>query len=217
MLGAVLSAFIVFPIKYGVATTAIWSIKRDPNSADYDWSSFYKGSPIQRWWKQSIAKTVWQWVPVSSSLLDIGVGSSPIISHYARATGIDINEEKLAFIKEKCPTITVKAMSADLLMFGNEQFDYVLAIEVLEHLKEPEEAIAEIARVLKPRGRAVIATPDYNRPLWHLAEKFTPAGEQHIYHFTRKSLEETCKRHNLIPIKHHYIMECDLVELFEKV
>ena len=70
--------------------------------------------------------------------------------------------------------------------------------------------------MLKPGGQAVIATPDYGRLLWHIAEKFTPAGEQHIYKFNRKSLEAMCKKYGLIPLKRKYIAGCDLLELFEK-
>lgn len=197
---------------------AFWTFaqRKNPDAADYDWHSFYKGSPVQKWWKRSIAETIWNWVPVSSSLLDIGTGSSPIISHYPDAIGIDTNEEKLAFIKEKCPSITVRTMSAETLLFGDESFDYVLCIEMLEHLQEPEEAVSEIARVLKLGGRTVIATPDYSRKWWLLAERFTPAGEQHVSRFTRKSLEETCQRHELVPVKHKYVAGCDLVEMFER-
>lgn len=216
MLSVFIASAIGVLLRFFSEAKYVFGIARDPDAADYDWNGFYRGNPVQRWWKQSIAKTVWSWVPASSSLLDIGCGSSPIISHYPEAVGIDINEEKLAFIKDKYPSITVKAMSADLLMFGNGNFDYVLAIEVLEHLPKPEKAIAEIARVLKPGGRAVIATPDYRRKHWLLAEKFTPAGEQHISKFTRKSLEETCQKHGLIPLRHKYIAGCDLVELFAK-
>ncbi len=219
MAGALLAVLIIFPVKFIVASTMIWGKKLDPNTANYEWDSFYKGSPIQKWWKQNIAKAIWEWIPTSSSLLDIGCGSSANISHYPNAIGIDINKEKLAFIKEKLPSITVKTMSADmeiLMMFGENNFDYVLCIEVLEHLPRPEVTIACISRVLKPGGQVIIATPDYSRLLWKIAEKFTPYRKQHIARFTRKSLEALCKKYGLVPTKHKYIARCDLIELFEK-
>jgi len=216
MAGALLAVLIIYPVKFAVASTVIWSKKISTREASYEWNAFYKGSLVQKWWKQSIAKTVWEWVPVSSTLLDIGCGSSPVISHYPNAVGIDTNKEKLTFIKEKCPTITVKAMSADMLMFGENSFDYILCIEVLEHLPRPELTVAMISNVLKVGGKVVIATPDYSKPLWHIAEKFTPYKEEHITQFTRKSLEEVCKKYGLTPIRHKYIATCDLIELFEK-
>ena len=195
----------------------LWTFARNknPDDADYDWSNFYKGNPVQKWWKQSIAKTVWSWVPDASLLLDVGCGSSPIITRYPEATGIDVNKGKIEFMRGKFPTRLFLAGELDRIMPG-EKFDHILCIEVLEHLERPERMIAEIARRLKPDGEVVFATPDYGRLLWHIAEKFTPAGGQHVSRFTRKSLEEACKWYNLLPLRHRYIAGCDLVEMFSK-
>jgi len=214
--GAFLSVVIIFPIKYKVASTLIWCMQRNPHGADYDWHSFYRGTIIQRWWKQSIAKTIWDWIPSASSLLDIGCGSSPIISRYSNAIGVDTNEEKLAFMRKKCTEATFKRVDTNMLMFEENSFDYILCIELLEHLPRPELTIALVSKILKPEGQVVIATPDYSRPLWYIAERFTPYREEHVTKFTRRSLEEVCGRHGLRPVKHKYIAMCDLVELFEK-
>ena len=83
----------------------IWTFKvvLETKDADYEWKSFYQGSFIQKWWKQSIAKTVWGWMPNASSLLDVGCGSSPIITGYYgdEIYGIDSNNEKLEFMRKK--------------------------------------------------------------------------------------------------------------------
>ena len=217
ILSAVLSIAIIFPIKYIVAISFIWKpMKRNPDSPDYEWTSFYKGNLIQRYWKGAIAKTIWNFVPNASSLLNVGCGSSPISSRYSNSVNVDINKGKLAFLKEKLPSITAEAMSAETLDFADESFDYVLCVEVLEHLSKPEVALSEIARVLKIGGRAVLATPDYNRPLWYIAERFTPYKEGHVTRFTRTSLEQLCEQYGLSPIRYKYIAFCDLVEMFGK-
>ena len=216
MLGAILSIIIVFPVKFGVASTFIWSRKRNPDAADYDWVSFYKGNLMQKWWKGNIANIVWNWIPASSALLDIGCGSSPIISHYPNAIGIDINNEKLAFIKNKCPTTAIKAMSADSLIFKDNNFDYVLCVETIEHLQEPEKVISEISRVVKSGGKVIIATPDYGRLWWYLAERFTPTREQHINKFTKKKLDELCKTFGLSLISYKYVAGCDYIGLYRR-
>jgi putative flippase GtrA len=195
---------------------SLWTFKltEDPEAADYDWRSFYKGNLVQKWWKQSIAKTVWDWIPNTSRLVDIGCGSSPIICNYTGALGIDKNRSKLEFMKEKSPSnhFTTKETS----VLASNTFDYALCVEMLEHLAEPEKLVAEIARVLKGDGKVVIATPDYSKWLWLLAEKFTPYKEEHIYRFTRESLEALCKKYGLVPTKHRYVATCDLIEMFEK-
>lgn len=196
----------------------IWTFKvaLDPSEPDYEWNSFYKGSFIQKWWKQSIAKTVWEWMPNASSLLDIGCGSSPIITGYNGEDiyGIDRNQSKLDFMKTKCPRH--KFLNTSTLHFTKEQFDHVLCIEVLEHLSNPEETIKEIARVVKDGGQVILATPDYSKKLWEIAEKFTPYKEEHIYKFTRQTLVEMCLKYNLVPKRYSYIAGCDLIHEFIK-
>ena len=48
----------------------------------------------------------------------------------------------------------------DICAFLPEVFDIVIAKHVVEHLKQPEQAIAEMSRILKPGGLLVLATPN---------------------------------------------------------
>ncbi len=45
--------------------------------------------------------------------------------------------------------------------FADDSFDIVLALDVLEHVNRPDDALAEIARTLKPGGIAILTTPTY--------------------------------------------------------
>jgi ubiquinone/menaquinone biosynthesis C-methylase UbiE len=189
---------------------------RNPSDADYEWFAFYHGNPVQKWWKQSIAKIVWNWIPNSSKLLDIGCGSSPVIGHYSNAIGLEKNEDKVMFMRKRFPKNSFINMDTTQNLHSNS-FDYVLCIEVVEHSKEPEDIIKEISRLLKVYGTCVIATPDYSKILWHIAEKFTPYKDEHITKFTRESLEEMCKKYKLVPNRFRYVAKCDLVEQFTRI
>ena len=185
-------------------------------SGDYDWRSYYKGNLVQRWWKGRIAKAVWKAIPSNSKLLDIGCGSSPIIGRYKNAIGIDVNEEKLRFLKEQYPNIETRTMSAETLDFPDEYFDYVICIELLEHLEDAEKAITEIARVLKRGGKVVLATPDYARKHWYIVEQFTAYKDEHVTKFTRRKLEAICKKAGLEPAGHTYVAACDYIGSYRK-
>lgn len=62
-------------------------------------------------------------------------------------------------------------------------FDCALSTAVLEHLEEPQRALAEALRVLKPGGHAVYTTPLF----WHLHEeprdffRYTRYGLEHLF------------------------------------
>jgi ubiquinone/menaquinone biosynthesis C-methylase UbiE len=46
------------------------------------------------------------------------------------------------------------------LPFGDQAFDYVTCLEGLEHIENPQQAMREFARVLKPRGHLIVSVPN---------------------------------------------------------
>jgi ubiquinone/menaquinone biosynthesis C-methylase UbiE len=85
---------------------------------------------------------------------------------------------------------------------------YVTCFDVLEHLRDPSGALAEIHRVLKPGGRALFHIPvkDHGWSMDWVFRKFRPAnwqktidaaGHDYQYILTRKGYEEACARAGL--------------------
>ncbi len=62
------------------------------------------------------------------------------------------------------------------------QYDTIVCTQVLQHLPEPQQAIAEIARMLRPGGRVIVTVPHlvwlHNEPHDYL--RFTPHGLRHM-------------------------------------
>ena len=154
--------------------------RRHFNDPDYEWNAFYRGNPIQKWWKKSIAGIVWSYVDNQSKILEVGCGSSPIIARYPGAVGIDINKDKIKFMRGKCSHISFMRASGDHIPFGDSTFDRVLCLEVVEHVYNPVALFQEINRVLVPAGRLILATPNYGTFTWLMVEKlyglFLPGG-----------------------------------------
>src|SRR5437868_10950404 len=46
------------------------------------------------------------------------------------------------------------------LPFGDRSFDYVTCLEGLEHIENPQQAMREFARVLKPAGHLIVSVPN---------------------------------------------------------
>jgi len=93
------------------------------------------------------------------------------------AIGVDVSAYALARARHDAPAAGGRVLRglADRLPFADATFDVVSAFDVLEHLHEPEPALAEIARVLKPGGVLVGATPD---PLYFHGEEETHFSER---------------------------------------
>jgi len=75
----------------------------------------------------------------------------------------------------------------DPFPFQDESFDLVFSSEVIEHVREQDLCVGEMARVLRPGGTLILKTP--NRPY---ARKDNPF---HTHEFLREELDELLRRH----------------------
>ena len=129
----------------------------------------YPGAPV--WLNRFFAGL--QWGTVTRVLesrrlegvraLDIGCGFGRwtrwLAQHGAEAVGVDPTEGMLDAARRASPEGTdYRKMSATDLGLPDDHFDLVTCITVIQHLEpdEQEAAIAELARVLRPGGEAVV-------------------------------------------------------------
>jgi SAM-dependent methyltransferase len=98
----------------------------------------------------------------SGSLLDVGCGSgwsSYLLSKIGyQVVGIDLNAKSF-----ECPAVsnlTLVEGSAMELPFDDASFDVVASHQAIEHMPDPEKAIREMIRVLKPGGIICIVGPN---------------------------------------------------------
>jgi ArsR family transcriptional regulator len=99
------------------------------------------------------------------SLLDLGTGTGRMLELlaplYSRAVGVDASPAMLAVARANLDRTGVAHAQVRLgdiqhLPFGRNAFDVVTIHQVLHYLDEPERAIAEAARVLRPGGRLLV-------------------------------------------------------------
>jgi 2-polyprenyl-3-methyl-5-hydroxy-6-metoxy-1,4-benzoquinol methylase len=86
------------------------------------------------------------------SVLDAGCGEGETVARLAgclppRLAGIDVRDDCVAFIKRRFPYIEASRQSVYQLAFPDGAYELVLCLEVLEHLDQPEAALAELSRV----------------------------------------------------------------------
>ena len=105
-----------------------------------------------------------------TSVLDVGCGEGVLTLDWAerlgdrRIVGIDLEDPKLRAEWEKRSrhNLEFRAEEATQLSFSDDEFDLASAIEVLEHVPEPEATVAEMARVAS--GHLLVSVP--REPLW---------------------------------------------------
>jgi len=92
-------------------------------------------------------------------LLDAGCGSMPyrgVIERYAASyDGLDI-EARSDRVRYLCSVTEMSPVQS-------ASYDTVLCSEVLEHVSDPQAAVAEIARVLRPGGTLILSVPFLSR------------------------------------------------------
>jgi len=140
-------------------------------------------------------------VPLSGFLLDIGCynGSFSGYLHGIKYVGVDVNSEAVKGAKRK--KIDVVLASCDFLPFRSGSFGACSMIEVIEHFYFPSKAIREVHRILKPKGKLILTTPNLanfiDRVNLLMGLNIIPGLEQsqHIRFFTWKSLNSFLARH----------------------
>ncbi|MGP4088738.1 class I SAM-dependent methyltransferase [Streptomyces sp. KR55] len=109
----------------------------------------------------------------AQTVLDIGCGdgtaaatAAPLLPGH-RIVGVDWSHDALTRARTRLPYAVRGELTA--LPFGTGSADAVLFSEVIEHLVDPDTALEEIRRVLRPGGHLMLSTPNlaawYNRAL----------------------------------------------------
>jgi SAM-dependent methyltransferase len=109
---------------------------------------------------------------------------------------------------EAGPQAGATAVSGDAtaMPFGDGSFDRVIAAEVLEHVRDDQRAMNELARVLRPGGLAAITVPSWlpERICWGLSAEYHEVPGGHVRIYTRVELEAKLARAGLSVGGHHH-------------
>jgi len=105
-----------------------------------------------------------------TSILDVGCGEGVLVSEWAdrigdgRVVGIDLDDPQLhaEWESRRRPNLEYRVQKAEDLPFERDEFDFASAIEVLEHVPEPDHTLAEMARVAE--RHLLVSVP--REPLW---------------------------------------------------
>jgi SAM-dependent methyltransferase len=112
------------------------------------------------------------WPLADKSLLDVGCQtgamSIALAEFGARVSGVDVNETLIhaARIRSKCydKNIDFKVGVAEELPYADASFDFVVFVDVIEHVADHARSLASCVRVLKPGGKLYLMGPNRLSP-----------------------------------------------------
>ncbi len=130
--------------------------------------SVYHELEETHWWFIGRRDMIWRLLKDLDrrlSILEVGCSGGPLVrllqrKGFTRVAGIDINECSVQFSR-RFGDADIRVADGCSTGFGDEQFDMVIASDVLEHIDEPVRGLREWLRILKPNGRAIIFVPAF--------------------------------------------------------
>jgi 2-polyprenyl-3-methyl-5-hydroxy-6-metoxy-1,4-benzoquinol methylase len=140
------------------------------------------------------------------SLLDVGCGEGVLVHRWAqrsgqaRMVGIDLEERSIqaGWAERGAPNLEYIVMRAENLPFSDGEFDVATAIEVLEHVPDPEHTLSEMARCAQ--RYLLVSVP--REPLWRMLNMARGAYLKdlgntpgHLNHWSRRSFTELLSRY----------------------
>ena len=145
-----------------------------------------------------------------ASLLDVGCGEGVLTHRWAtelgpdrRVVGIDLEDPALQaeWRTRQAPNLEYRVMKAEALPFADGDFDVASAIEVLEHVPDPEHTVAEMARVAS--GHLLVSVP--REPVWRITNLARGAYVRelgntpgHVNHWSRAAFTRLLSEHGTV-------------------
>jgi 2-polyprenyl-3-methyl-5-hydroxy-6-metoxy-1,4-benzoquinol methylase len=143
------------------------------------------------------------------SVLDVGCGEGVLVHRWAqrlgdgRLVGVDLEEESIqaGWAERQAPNLEYRVIDDASLPFAPGEFDLASAIEVLEHVPDPEHTLGEMARCAE--RHLLVSVP--REPLWRMLNiargAYWPAlgnTPGHLNHWSGRSFVELLSRHGKV-------------------
>ena len=181
--------------------------ERLPESADFVGPSgnvtpkYETGNPVARALVRRFLRQIDDCVGLlrPSSILDVGCGEGVVTQRLASLSGaptlgVDLGTDALRseWRRREARELSFQEASAYALPFADDSFDCVCAMEVLEHLERPREALTELTRVA---SRAILVSVP-NEPAWRIVHLLAGRDVRrfgntpgHVNHWSARAIE----------------------------
>jgi len=166
----------------------------------------YAFQPATAFWRAVEVNVLRKYIFTSGTCLDLGCGDGKLTailfqeaySNKLMVIGIDSDEDETRRAAQFPFYIRVHTCSASNIPEESDSFDHIISNSVLEHIKEIEAAITEVARLLKVGGTFLftVPSPDFHTCLrgpisWRASRQIYLEGiDKRLAHYRYWSAEE---------------------------
>jgi 2-polyprenyl-3-methyl-5-hydroxy-6-metoxy-1,4-benzoquinol methylase len=132
-------------------------------------------------------------------LLEIGCGNGYFLAEAkrlskVRSTALEMSDQSAAKARMHCDDVRVGGLDQ---LNPDDTFDVIVALQVIEHIYEPDNFVTALKDHLSEGGTLILTTPDYNAPLRFLLRKRWPSYKipEHVTYFRRSDLKRLLLKH----------------------
>ena len=129
--------------------------------------------------------------PLRGAVLDVGCGPGLLLATLAAKypdlilAGLDIAPEMIRVATQRlCGRADIRLGDAESLPWAGPSFDYIFCVDSFHHYPNPQRALNEFRKVLKPNGRVILADPTAPLPIRRLLNRvvrFVRHGDSRMY------------------------------------
>lgn len=217
------SSFNAYKIRYRSAIRCVLADSEKGRLDEAGFSAYSHRSPIINWlfWKRlHIAMNHIERSAPYEHILDFGCGSGVMLPFLAeqsqRVAAFDIDLYPLERVKQHIPlTASVQMLDANQISLSSlapKSFDLINALDVLEHVADLPQTLAQLMNLLKPNGQLVVSGPTENF-LYQIGRKI--AGPEYSGAYHERGIAEIKRELKRIAHIEHIAMLYQPVPLFE--
>ncbi len=188
------------------------TVSKDGTVTGNTYDKYGSDNPLVRWMMAGFERSLDELLQRAGprSLLDVGCGEGVLVHRWAqrlgaesRIVGIDLEEDSIqaGWSQRQAPNLEYQVMRAENLPFAANEFELASAIEVLEHVPDPEHTLAEMARCAE--RNLLVSVP--REPLWRMLNMargayWSALGNTpgHLNHWSRRTFTSLLSRYGTV-------------------